>query len=171
MDGSLLYGQLMPSAGPGYPGISTMPQPVAQYLPQSVSFAWNPSPQPLFYPTTAFHMPLTNQQLSPPSYIDHGIPHGLQGYAPLQSYQHQGYGPVQSYIQPRSGLVTPYNEPRTPYNEPRSPAEFAPWTDGQVPVAIRCRASVWGGHAMLTDCISAAFPDPIPSFSPTKPGE
>jgi len=109
-------------------------QSVPQYVQHPMGYGWFPTQQQVVYPSNQMQVPLSNQRQSVPLSFDSSIPQGLQGYAPLQSYQAGAgsYAQQPQYHPPRSGLVTPYNEPRTPYNEPRSPAnELSHWGERQ----------------------------------------
>ena len=141
LDGGMMYGHMQ--QGPVYGMPQHIAQHAAQYMPQTMGYGWFPQQQhqqqqqqqQVIFPTNVGQMHMPAQPLRAPALIgfDTGVPHGLQGYAPLQSYQQSGFAPQHGYAAPRSGLVTPYNEPRTPYNEPRSPAaELSNWGERQV---------------------------------------
>jgi hypothetical protein len=129
LDGGMIFGQ-MPQAA-----VYNLPQSVPQYAQHPMGYGWIPTQQQILYPSNQMQVPLSNQRQSVPLSFDSSIPQGLQGYAPLLSYQAGAgsYAQQPQYHPPHSGLATPYNEPRTPYNEPLSPAiELSHWGERQV---------------------------------------
>lgn len=131
LDGNIMYGQYPQSSMFGFQ------QALPQFAPHPIGYGWLPQQQQvLFQANPHVQIPLQQQRMQVPMSFDNSIPHGLQGYAPLQPYQQtgsSGYLPQgHQYLVPRSGVATPYAEPRTPYNEPRSPAELSNWGERQV---------------------------------------